>query len=190
MGTGDLFGFQINYNNPNTGTPLFNGNISQTLWETTSINTGSTETTQYTYSYDALNRITKALSNNTTNYNLDLVDYDKNGNIQHLKRNGHRDTNVTSFGLMDDLSYTYEGNQLKSVNDAPLSSAVTGFIDGAESSLEYVYDVNGNMTQDDNKGITNIAYNHLNLPTQVTINNSQHKRNNFIYLRCYWSKIT
>ncbi|MFL0122955.1 RHS repeat-associated core domain-containing protein, partial [Tenacibaculum maritimum] len=33
----------------------------------------------------------------------------------------------------------------------------------------YTYDVNGNMTKDLNKGITNISYNHLNLPTRVTI---------------------
>ncbi|WP_236545831.1 RHS repeat domain-containing protein [Tenacibaculum maritimum] len=31
------------------------------------------------------------------------------------------------------------------------------------------YDVNGNMTKDLNKGITDIIYNHLNLPTRVTI---------------------
>ncbi|MEP5339990.1 MAG: RHS repeat-associated core domain-containing protein, partial [Algibacter sp.] len=171
LGTGDLFGFQINYNNPNTGTALFNGNISQTLWETASINTGSTETTQYTYSYDALNRITGALSNNTTNYNLGLVDYDKNGNIQHLERNGHRDTNITLFGLMDDLTYTYEGNRLKAVDDDnTTASAITGFIDGAESTQEYTYDLNGNMLRDSNKGInSDIQYNHLNLPTQVAL---------------------
>ena len=33
------------------------------------------------------------------------------------------------------------------------------------------YDQNGNMTSDANKGITDIDYNHLNLPTKVTINN-------------------
>uniref|UniRef100_UPI001BD3D0E5 RHS repeat domain-containing protein n=1 Tax=Flagellimonas sp. 389 TaxID=2835862 RepID=UPI001BD3D0E5 len=38
--------------------------------------------------------------------------------------------------------------------------------------LFYVeYDQNGNMTADANKGITSISYNHLNLPTKVTIDN-------------------
>ena len=32
---------------------------------------------------------------------------------------------------------------------------------------EYLYDANGNLTQDKNKGITGIAYNHLNLPRQI-----------------------
>ena len=39
----------------------------------------------------------------------------------------------------------------------------------ADTSNDFTYDVNGNMKTDTNKGITAIAYNHLNLPTQVTI---------------------
>ena len=34
---------------------------------------------------------------------------------------------------------------------------------------DFTYDQNGNMITDQNKGITNISYNHLNLPTQVTL---------------------
>ncbi len=36
-----------------------------------------------------------------------------------------------------------------------------------DTEKEYEYDVNGNMTQDKNKGISSIIYNHLNLPTKV-----------------------
>ncbi|WP_159288145.1 RHS repeat-associated core domain-containing protein [Tenacibaculum maritimum] len=43
-----------------------------------------------------------------------------------------------------------------------------GFKD-VNNAIDYTYDVNGNMTKDLNKGITNISYNHLNLPTRVTI---------------------
>ncbi|WP_299111923.1 polymorphic toxin type 8 domain-containing protein, partial [uncultured Winogradskyella sp.] len=42
-----------------------------------------------------------------------------------------------------------------------------GFKDGANLTTEYTYDANGNMTADENKGITSISYNHLNLPTNV-----------------------
>lgn len=42
------------------------------------------------------------------------------------------------------------------------------FSNGASASDEYVYDNNGNLTKDSNKGITNIAYNVLNLPSTVT----------------------
>ena len=42
------------------------------------------------------------------------------------------------------------------------------FSNGASAANEYVYDNNGNLTKDSNKGITNIAYNSLNLPSKVT----------------------
>jgi RHS repeat-associated protein len=43
-----------------------------------------------------------------------------------------------------------------------------GFIDGNTTGDDYVYDANGNMIVDNNKHITSITYNHLNLPTQIT----------------------
>ncbi|MFA5621033.1 MAG: RHS repeat-associated core domain-containing protein, partial [Weeksellaceae bacterium] len=38
---------------------------------------------------------------------------------------------------------------------------------------DYEYDANGNMVKDRNKGITNITYNHLNLPVRITISSLQ-----------------
>ena len=43
-----------------------------------------------------------------------------------------------------------------------------GFSNGASTSNEYTYDVNGNLTKDSNKGIASISYNSLNLPSVVT----------------------
>src|SRR5690606_11202750 len=118
----DLFGFEIKYNDPTGGTALYNGNISQTLWNTQSVNsTTNPVSTQYTYSYDALNRITGA-TDNTGNYNLSGITYDQNGNITALQRQGHTmlDSNemVTGFGVMDKLTYSYDaGNHLLSVTE-------------------------------------------------------------------------
>lgn len=160
----DLFNFTLRYNNPTSGTHLFNGNIAQTSWNT--LNTDSSTKT-YTYSYDALNRITSG-TDNTGNYNLTSVSYDKNGNITNLQRKGHNGTAVIS-GYMDDLTYTYDsGNKLLKVADG--GDSTYGFKDGANLTTEYTYDANGNMKTDNNKGITNITYNHLNLPTLVNIN--------------------
>ncbi|MGB7499568.1 MAG: hypothetical protein WA897_06750 [Moheibacter sp.] len=39
---------------------------------------------------------------------------------------------------------------------------------------DYEYDQNGNMILDRNKGITEIKYNHLNLPTQITWANNKY----------------
>ena len=176
----DLFNFSLNYNNPTTGVALFNGNISQTSWNT--LNSGGSSTKTYTYSYDALNRIKGATGTSTSDYNLSGINYDKNGNILNLQRQGHIVENPVSgtsedFGVMDNLDYSYNGNQLHSVTDT--GDATYGFKDGNASDTVYSngdgnddfkYDVNGNMIKDANKSITNIAYNYLNLPTVVTIN--------------------
>ena len=69
---------------------------------------------------------------------------------------------------MDNLHYGYhdQSNRLRSVYDS--GYAGYGFKDGnTTGSDDYTYDVNGNMAQDKNKGITSIEYNHLNLPTKV-----------------------
>ncbi|MEP3383934.1 MAG: RHS repeat-associated core domain-containing protein, partial [Flavobacteriaceae bacterium] len=109
------------------------------------------------------------------------ITYDKNGNIETLKREGWTSAspslaNNTGFGTMDDLVYDYDsGNKLTNVADNNASDSY-GFVDVNGSGTEYTYDANGNMTRDDNKGITSITYNHLNLPQQVSFggNNIQY----------------
>ncbi len=158
------------YNDVATTTnKLYNGNISQTSWNTLSDNpSGNLISSEYTYTYDALNRITSAIDD-TGRYNLTSVAYDKNGNITALNRKGRINSGATSFGVMDNLVYTYDsGNKLKKVLDNGNDNY--GFKDGANLTTEYTYDVNGNLITDANKGITNILYNHLDLPTRITVN--------------------
>ena len=166
----DLFAFKLNYNTKDLGSSseLFNGNISETQWKSVSDNI----THHYSYSYDALNRIKNGnygvngvvTPNNT--YDLSGIDYDKNGNITSLNRNGFVNSANTPI---DNLTYSYfpNTNQLKSVTDAIIANT-EGFNDGNTVGDDYVYDVNGNMTLDKNKKITAITYNHLNLPKTVT----------------------
>ena len=61
-------------------------------------------------------------------------------------------------------------NQLQSVTES--SDLSKGFKSVANGST-YTYDTNGNLTADPNKEITNIVYNHLNLPTTITFTNSR-----------------
>ncbi|GAA3630761.1 DUF6443 domain-containing protein [Flavivirga jejuensis] len=172
----DLFSFKINYNTTelgSTNTELYNGNISETIWKTAN-DDSSNSTRAYAYTYDALNRITSAdygiksssSFNLSSGFDVGIDGYDKNGNILSLWRD-----NITDNNKIDQLTYAYDNNEvsnkLKVVNDT--SGSTEGFNNGASSTDEYSYDVNGNMTQDDNKGITAITYNHLNLPTQVTL---------------------
>jgi RHS repeat-associated protein len=165
----DLFGFKIGYNEG--ANALYNGNISSTSWRT---NNTDNSLKQYNYLYDALNRI-KSGKDNTTNeqYSLQNVLYDKNGNITRLVRTGHLVENplagnTSHFGEMDNMYYFYDaGNKLQRVNDVANKSY--GFKDSSTNGTDYSYDQNGNMTSDANKGISNITYNHLNLPIQVTM---------------------
>jgi RHS repeat-associated protein len=72
--------------------------------------------------------------------------------------------------MMDQLAYTYAGNQLTAVVDNAGSSVTGGFTDGNIGSTDYLYDVNGNMTVDKNKGLSatgSIKYNVMNLPIEV-----------------------
>ncbi len=129
-----------------------------------------------------MDRITSAIDNTTDQrYSLLDVQYDMGGNITKLKQNGHRDVNATTFGLMDDLTFLYNGNQLKSVDDAVAASAVTGFIEGAENATEYQFDGNGNMVRDDNKKVTAVEYNHLNMPTKITVTGSNAGTLDYVY---------
>src|SRR5690606_34631739 len=73
--TNKLFNFKLSYNDPATGTPLYNGNISRAQWRTA--NTDS-DLKHYNYSYDHLNRITAATSHSSA-YNVGGITYDKNG---------------------------------------------------------------------------------------------------------------
>lgn len=166
----DLFAFQINYDLPTPatgGTALYNGNISQIFWRT---GQDDISLRNYNYTYDSLNRLTFA-ADNLGNYN-ENPSYDKNGNIKTLTRRGMNNGNPINpiFGPIDDLIYTYNnpGNRLIKVEDN-VTANTEGFKNGSSTAVEYSYDENGNMTADANKGITDVNYNYLNLPTDITL---------------------
>jgi len=69
---------------------------------------------------------------------------------------------------IDDLVYTYTANTNKLQNVIDNTNNTCGFNNGNKSSVDYTYDLNGNLKTDANKGITEIIYNHLNLPTKIT----------------------
>ena len=156
--TDKLFNLKISYNNPSSGTALYNGNISRVDWRTKNTDNNLKN---YRYYYDDFNRLTSATANASA-YNVGGITYDKNGNILTLKRG-------TSWA-MDNLTYFYynsgASNQLLKVSDA--SGNPDGFNDGY-SGNDFTYDANGNMKTDANKGITGITYNFLNLPESVTL---------------------
>ncbi|MEM1326665.1 MAG: hypothetical protein AAGI23_11955 [Bacteroidota bacterium] len=134
---------------------------------------GCNDPQAYGYSYDNLNRLSSATYGNkngsrytaTQFYDVPQIGYDFDGNITNLQR--FADVGGTAT-LVDDLNYTYGGlikNRLTHVQDATNSGL--GFNDMVtNSTANYVYDTNGNLTEDKHKGL-DIDYNYLDLPTKA-----------------------
>ena len=160
------------YYNTGVGTAKYNGSISSMTWKS-----GNESTVRgYKFTYDGLDRVlnatygeTASISTNANRFSENVTGYDKNGNIKSLQRYGQ--TGASAYGLIDNLTFTLNGNQLSRVDDAVSTAAYgtnTAFVNGASVAGEYAYDVNGNLTKDLNKGITDIQYNVLNLPSTVS----------------------
>ena len=169
--SGSKFTQNLYYNTGN-GTACYTGNISSMTWKA-----GNESTIRgYKFTYDGLSRLmnatygeTAGINTNTNRFSENVTGYDKNGKIKTLQRYGQ--TAASSYGLIDNLTFTLGGNLLSRVDDAAAASAYNGgfeFKDGVKQANEYTYDSNGNLTKDLNKGISNISYNCLNLPSAVT----------------------
>ncbi|PKP46743.1 MAG: hypothetical protein CVT92_17355 [Bacteroidetes bacterium HGW-Bacteroidetes-1] len=171
-------------------TARYNGNIQAIEWRNQSI-TPTGFASGYVFSYDELNRLNKALfmklnlgngsvtwdqSATVSKYNYGLVtsvgtvrgiNYDKNGNIKTLSRLARRSSD-TDIVLFDSLSYTYVGNRLKRVSDAISGqNALKDFPGGGFQAAEtFFYDANGNMINDNVRGIQ-LTYNPMNMPLTI-----------------------
>ncbi len=176
--SGDLFAMELKYESVDAdiaGAAQYNGNISQQIWATS-----TTVRHAYGYSYDQLNQLSSAAYEKYSGgWNQDAArfnesaTYDLNGNIMTMVRGGK--TGASSYGSMDNITMAYAGNKLIGANDAVTGitgnyqfheAMVSTVVESHTSTHEYLYDVNGNMVEDKNKGIT-VVYNYLNLPIQV-----------------------
>ncbi|MCB9266042.1 MAG: RHS repeat-associated core domain-containing protein [Lewinellaceae bacterium] len=155
-----------------------NGNIKEQRWKIT-----NRAPKYYTYSYDALNRVTGApygflyrspsqgiLAVQSNQYAAPSFGYDAVGNITAIKRMGMV-AGVDCFEpkTIDNLDLDYEpmSHRLLKVKDtAPTDGRPHGFKPGANDNALYQHDDNGNMTYDPHKGLS-MHYNFLNLPSQI-----------------------
>ncbi|MCS3798853.1 DUF6443 domain-containing protein [Niastella sp. OAS944] len=175
----------------------YNGNISGTVWKSK----GDGQIRKYDFTYDPVNRITGADFNqynsgfNKTagiDFSASNISYDANGNLLTMDQTGFKTTGSSSI---DRLRYKYESssNKLKNVIDLdnvpesklgdfntsgshPQKAVKDAYVATPSSVdpytiLDYMYDLNGNMVLDHNKGISSITYNHLNLPQSITVQN-------------------
>ena len=155
------------------GTMLYNGNISAIRWK----NSAYSNKRGYKFTYDGANRLTQAiygeqdnLGTNTNRYSEKVTEYDKNGNIKKLERRGKMQNG--SYGVIDNLNITYNGNQLNSVTESAAELTYNGSLDykGSKGSA-YTYNKNGSLVSDKSRGIAFISYDLSGNPLQIYFTN-------------------
>lgn len=164
--TNTLFDEKLYYDEAhNTNTPLFSGNISSATYSQ------GGKTYSFNFFYDGLSRLIKANYSNDYDKNMcnnTAYTYDEMSNILTLKRNGRQDDG--SYGLIDNLSYNYIGNQQTAIIDKganPTFKDAYNFVGKSDENIQYEYDADGNLTKDLNKNMQHIQYNLLNLPCYI-----------------------
>jgi RHS repeat-associated protein len=182
--TSNYFGFELGYDKTTTAvsstayaTLQYNGNITGTIWKSK----GDGVNRKFDFTYDNVNRLTAAnfdqnssggtWDHSLIDFTVSNLSYDANGNILTMSQKGFK---VTGSTLIDQMSYTYQSNsnKLAKVDDAQSDAATKlgDFHDGTNSGTDdYSYDGNGNLTLDNNKAISSITYNYLNLPDVITV---------------------
>lgn len=184
----NYFGLELSYDN-GFANKRMDGALSGVTWRRKG---NPDELHAYGYAYDNTQSLIKAdytqstggsWSNGTVDYTVSGLEYDENGNIKKMKQNGMLLGNVKAG--IDDLSYTYDNsnwsNQLLAVSDAAGDQQQGDFRNLANITTEYKYDSNGNMSEDENRGII-VTYNQLlDKPEKITLDNESGKSISFIY---------
>lgn len=176
---GNNFSEELFYND-GISSPLYNGNISSIKWKDNS--KGSTR--GYKFTYDTLDRLTNAiygegnsLMDNVDKYSEKGIEYNMNGSVKSLKRYGL--CNNRSFGVIDDLTITLNGNRISTVEDNAEALVYEGSFDFKQiNNQKYTYNGNGALLKDPNKMADDIEYDNLGWPTKITLSQVN---NSYIY---------
>jgi RHS repeat-associated protein len=166
--TNDQFGEELSYEGTTTINKLYDGRVTTVKWKSAQAGLMSSAPPQmsYDFRYDNIGKLTEAMTSvgGTKSKNFsEYMSYNVAGNITSLGRYALLSNVVTQI---DSLNYTYNGNHHTKIED--IANNAMGFSNGSTAATEYVYNGNGNITQDLNKGITSITYNMLNLPQTIT----------------------
>ncbi|ASZ11250.1 hypothetical protein KTO58_18945 [Chitinophaga pendula] len=191
------FGYELAYDKvesvisgANYSNASYNANIAGMTWR----GVGDGLPRKYDFLYDARDRLMKAdfQEKRGANWNNTVIDYtvrmgdganpgsayDANGNVLRMLQKGLKGTQPD---VIDNLEYKYisdfsnrlkyvvdEANDERSVLGDFKEPAANNTANKTQGISDYSYDINGNITADKNKGITNIIYNHLDLPEKIT----------------------
>ncbi len=72
-----------------------------------------------------------------------------------------------TFGEVDNVAMTYDGNQLRQINDATEEVILSSTMDVNDRENYNLYDSNGNLLRCPDKDILYIDYNRMNLPDTI-----------------------
>lgn len=181
----DLFGMTIDYYNGDykrktdfslitTGTNQYNGNIKGISSKTSNLG-GNNNLAQYVYDYNDKNWLKSATfsggnANASTDYKVDNITYDANGNIKTLSRN--KNTVNGASNAMDQFTYIYKNgvsNKLDHVNDAITTNGDDGDLKN-QNPNNYIYNQIGQLIENKEEDIK-YEYNASGLVTKVLHNN-------------------
>ena len=134
----------------------------------------------YKYYYDKANRLTRAtygegssLANYTGRFSENLT-YDAHGNVKTITRYGKTST---GYGLMDNLTLSYNGNQLSGVSETVADYDVSGSFEYKKAKgSQYLYDNNGSLIADKSRGIAYITYDSNGNPSRIYFTNGSETR--------------
>ena len=169
---GDLFSYRLDYETAY----IYDGNIGKQSWQA-STNNVPTGLRAYTFTYDNISRLKSATYTGvgSENFSLPTINYDRNGNITSMQRNGKLSS---GYGLMDNLTYTYSGNRLLRVEDAVAGNYDVDFVNRNSGTDDYSYYANGALKADKNEDITDIIYStYANQPIEIQLSGSRWIKN-------------
>ncbi len=188
-----MFNEDLYYEKTRTsGQGCYNGNISQSsiaylFGDLSSDDWYTQENFDYSiqnssHAYDQLSRLTNTTTSGGSSTYNEAMTYDKHGNIGTINRSGiyqlGLDNNYPNhtYGVIDNVTLSYEGNQLNNAIDEASDPSYLGSQDFKNymttyPGTEYHFDANGNLLDDYNKGIVTIRSNFLNLPDTVQMEN-------------------
>lgn len=158
--------------------PRYDNRISGMVWR------GSSATNMYAYGYDYtqdgalkradFNAYNGSWSNTSIDYSVSNLFYDKNGNILSMNQRGVNPASGPTD--MDKMQYTYENsgmsNHLAQIDDNGVADYGAGDFQDGNHNVDYNYDGDGNLTSDNNKGISGMQYTRFDKPAMLSISNS------------------
>ena len=131
---------------------------------------------RYDYTFDNHRRLVKAdytasSPSSRTDYSTEYS-YDDVANPLTVMRKGViNDTSLglVYYGVLDDLTYSYNGNQVQHIQQAGTGVDFYGRTGYALESGDYTWNAAGLLNSDSSRGIVSTTYNHLGLPVSQVV---------------------